>query len=375
MRRRVVLVFSLTLAAAPFGRGVRPAFAGDCSGVYSPCVNDDTLWPHAGAARFTSVGSTETIAPGQIGFGLVSTYLSRPVVLTIPAPAPPGSQAYAIDDQVNANFLFSYGVTKRLELDLVLPVTFGQGGTGLAPITGGLGLKDTALRDIRFGFAYAIIPHVPSATSQPSDGFGLAARVEVSAPTGDHDQLAGERSAAFAPGVAGALRQGRLFAGLELGARVRPTTEIVGARIGTQLFSALGVGYDLLPRQLLSLTAEAWALPTLAEQHDIQFVQPGVPTSVGNGRHIVPAEWQLSVRTAPLRSGDVSIQAGGGGAIPLDGETPITTPRFRFTLGVRWAPTSRSAEVAPSEPAPAPPPASGTAGAFDLPPSAERRTR
>jgi hypothetical protein len=307
-------------------------------------------------ARFAAVGSTETVAPGQIGFGLVSTYLSRPVVLTIPAPAPPGTQQYAIDDQVNGNFLFSFGVTLRLELDLVLPVTFGQGGTGLAPLTGGLGLKDTALRDLRFGFAYVLVPHEPSAAPQPSDGFGLAGRLEVSAPSGDHDQMAGERSAVFVPGVSGDFRRGRFFAGLELGARLRPVTEMVGARVGTQLFSALGVGYDILPRQLLSVTAEAWALPTFDEQHDIQFPEPGVPQSVGNGRHIVPSEWQFSVRTAPLRSGDVSIQAGGGGAIPLDGDTPITTPRFRFTLGIRWAPTSsRAGAQAPPEPTPTPP--------------------
>jgi hypothetical protein len=147
-----------------------------------------------------------------------------------------------------------------------------------------------------------------------------------------------------------------LFAGLELGARIRPTTELVGARVGTQLLSALGVGYDILPRQLLSVTAEAWVLPTLVEQHDIQTSQPGVFNSVPNGKYTAPAEWHVSVRSAPLHGGDVSFQAGGGGAIPFGGDTPVATPRFRFTLGIRWAPSS--------------PAGGGTGGATPSPPVA-----
>jgi hypothetical protein len=96
------------------------------------------------------------------------------------------------------------------------------------------------------------------------------------------------------------------------------------------------VGYDILPRSLLSARLEAWALPTFAEQSDVAVVSD-MYTTQPNGQHVTPAEWQLSARTAPLRRGDLSIQLGGGG--PLGGDAP-TQPRFRFTLGVRWAPGS-----------------------------------
>src|SRR5260370_23722800 len=133
----------------------RGAHGTECSGILSPCINDDTLWPHAGPARFVSIGSTETVAPGQLGFDLVSTYLSRPVVVHVASPGGAGSDQYAINDLVNGTFLWSYGVSAHLQLDIGLPVTFGQGGTGLASVTGGSGPKDTAVRDMRFGFAYA----------------------------------------------------------------------------------------------------------------------------------------------------------------------------------------------------------------------------
>lgn len=337
----------VVVTACAVALGASTARAAECTGVVTACINDDTLWPHAGPARFIAVGSTETTAEGQLGFGLVTSYLSRPVVLRLPAPGASvgGSEAFAVDDLVNGTFLWSFGVTRSLELDLAVPLTFGQGGTGLAPVTGGPGLKDTAVRDARFGFTYAL--HAPArrapapeagAPAAPGrgDGWGLAARLEVSAPIGDADQFAGERAGVFAPSAAADLRAGRLFAGAELGARVRPDAELLDARIGTQLVASLGVGYDILAGERLSATLEAWALPTFAEQQDVSLVA-GKYQTVPNGKRVTPAEWQLSVRSAPLRSGGLSVQLGGGGGVPLSGDLPITAPRFRFTLALRWA--------------------------------------
>jgi hypothetical protein len=344
MRSRIAVValsaaFSVALTSVP-------ARATDCSGVLSPCINDDALWPHAGPARFIAVGSTETVASGHIGFGLVTSYLSRPVVLHLASPGvSQGSDRNVVDDQVNGTFLWAYGATRRLELDIALPVTFGQSGTGLAPVTGGPGLRDTAVRDMRFGFSYAIVPHLPIApdgrggpTGARLRSWGLLARLEVSAPTGDEAEFAGERSGVFVPSAAGDLRVGQFTLGAEFGARIRPTTELLGARIDTQFVAAVGFGFDVLPRELLGVALEAWALPTLIDQATSGIVGAAYAAEP-NGKYIVPAEWQLSVRSAPLRGGDFSIQAGGGTAIPLSGgDLPITAPRFRFNLGLRWSP-------------------------------------
>jgi|CZKU01.1.fsa_nt_gi hypothetical protein len=337
MRPRIA-AFAFICALSWSARGVS-AHATECAGPVSPCINDDTLWPHAGPATFAAVGSTDTVARGQLGFGLVTSYLSRPIVIQVPAPGAGGSSQYAVNDQVNATFLWSYGATDRLELDLALPLTFGQGGTGLQPITGGSDLHDTAVRDLRFGLAYALVPHLridPDVSGDSAFGsrgtFGLSARLEVSAPTGDHDQFASDGAGVFVPSVAADLRHARWSLGAEVGARVRPITQLLGARIGTQIVTALGVGYDFLPRQLLTATLEAWALPSLTGD-------------AANLDSVSPAEWQLSVRTAPIRGGDLALQFGGGSAIPIGGSDPeLTSPRFRFTVGVRWAPLSRDTD-------------------------------
>jgi OmpA-OmpF porin, OOP family len=131
------------------------------------------------------------------------------------------------------------------------------------------------------------------------------------------------------PSLAADFRSGPWFIGAEVGARLRPITELLGARVGNQIVTMLGAGFDILPRELLTATLEAWALPTLASQ------------GAGAGDPLVPAEWQLAARTSPLKSDSLSIQLGGGSEIPFGGETELTRPRFRFTLAVRWAPVNR----------------------------------
>ncbi len=302
----------------------------------STCVNSDTLWPHAGPQRFVAVGGTETNDEGRLGFGLVADYQSRPIVFHIPTPGAAGSDQYAINDQVNGTFLWSYGVTRRLELDLAVPITFGQSGSGTEPVTGSVQhLQDTAVRDLRFGAAYALLPREPADRVRV---FSLTARFEMSAPTGDRTQLAGDRTGVFIPSVAADYRRGRWFAGAEIGARIRPAEQILGADVGTQGVVGIGIGYDVLKKlDLLSVMVEARMLPTFAKQY-VAVQTPIGTTETSSSAFLAPAEWMLSVRSAPLGSGAFAVTAGGGGAIPITSAN-VTEPRFRFVLGLRYAPS------------------------------------
>src|SRR5580658_10278558 len=171
------------------------ANATDCGApLVSTCIDDDNLWPRAGSSRFLSVGGTTTLEGGQVGFGVVTTYLSRPLTLQSATPGPGGSRDYVIDNQANTAFLWSYGIARDLELDFVLPITLGQSGTGTSPITGApsqTALSNTATRDLRFGFTYALLARGGlDANSPTQNGLALAARFEMSAPTGDAGEFA-----------------------------------------------------------------------------------------------------------------------------------------------------------------------------------------
>jgi hypothetical protein len=318
----------------------------DCTTpVTSPCVNSDTLWPHAGPSDFLSVGGSETVQASRIAFGLVASYLSQPIVIASPSPGSSGSNRPAVDNEINATFLFAYGITEKLELDLALPVTIFQDGDGTAPITGGPDVPTTATRDLRFGATYTLLGRPKKHPwRHDASGFGLAARFEMTAPSGDADAFSSEPSAVYVPSLALDYRSHRFFFAGELGARIRPTTDFLGARIGTQGVIAGGVGVDVLDQHdLLSVTGELRFLPVFTEQATVTQTVSGLQSS-SNGTFITPAEWMVTARTAPLEGGDLTIQLGVGGWFPTASFAPITVPRFRAVLGLTFAPRGRDTD-------------------------------
>jgi hypothetical protein len=307
---RLAAPYAISIAVLVFAAR---AEAKECTNpLVNSCINGDTLWTNPGPMRFVGVSGTETVGEGQVGFGLLATYQSRPILLHVASPGGGGSDQAVVDNQINGNFLFAYGVTHRLELDFALPLTFVQDGAGTSSLTGGRPLRDTAVRDIRFGVTYALVPRARMDPVQAANEGGagkswsLAARLHMSAPTGDSTDFAGERSVVFIPDVAADYRWDRLFLGASLGMRLRPTTEFAGARIGTQLTTALGVGFDILAREYLSLLLEARAYVNFAEQHQTSQSAFGISSEPKTeDKTIIPAEWLFGVRSAPILGGDL----------------------------------------------------------------------
>ncbi|WP_437752907.1 OmpA family protein [Sorangium sp. So ce1389] len=310
-----------------------PVRAGECAPAngLSGCIDADNLWPHAGAGPFFAVGSTATAPGARASFGLVASYLSRPVGLRVASPDPDGTIVHLLDNMLDATFLWSLGLTDRLEVTIAAPVTLYQDGSGFSDVLGttDVELQRSVLRDTRLGAAFAILPPPPQGSP---DGFSLAARLELGLPTGDETVFASAGTVTFAPSAAAAYQLGKLKLAAEIGARLRGSSTLVSTAVGSQLLGALGAAVDVLPDRWLTASAEAFALYTLTEQP-------------AGGAAPVPAEWIISATSAPLLAGDISLSAGGGGSIPLASEGALTAPRFRFNLGVRYAPTGRDADA------------------------------
>jgi hypothetical protein len=201
-------------------------------------------------------------------------------------------------------------------------------------------LNRTAIRDPRIGGAFQLVPPT-------TGGLGAKARIEISLPAGDEELLAGERTLVAAPSAALEFRHGLLSAGFELGARLRETREFAGARLGSQLVGAAGVGVDVIGPELLMVGSEFRALPVLASQ---DHTRPN-GAEVRSGL-LVPAEWLITLRSEPAKS--FVLQLAGALGVPLSSaehEQPdgsfeserfagVTTPRFRIVFVVRYAPAA-----------------------------------
>jgi outer membrane protein OmpA-like peptidoglycan-associated protein len=127
--------------------------------------------------------------------------------------------------------------------------------------------------------------------------------------------------------------------GAEAGARIRGASALAGAVVGSQLYGALGASFDAIEDHWLTIGVEAFALYTLAAQ-----APPSRDPEATSVPPLIPAEWIVSVTTAPLLAGDISVTLGGGGPIPFSSESALTSPRFRFDLALRYAPTGRDAD-------------------------------
>jgi hypothetical protein len=104
--------------------------------------------------------------------------------------------------------------------------------------------------------------------------------------------------------------------------------------LGSQAAIALGAGVRPLGTPLWTISSEFWSMPSLS----------------GNTAPdpFVPAEALLSTRVAPYPAGP-SFLLGAGLGVPLfrddsvtsraDWVTPITVPRYRVFLGVRYSVT------------------------------------
>lgn len=352
MTRRFLAPLAATLLLPAFAQAADPCDVA----VNNACIDSDTFWPHAGTTRFVSIGGTEPLPRGQVSFGLVSSYQSRPVTLLTPSPGPTGTRSFAVDNQLTEHFLLALGITEKLHASFVLPATVLQNGEGLRPLTGGGTLRNQSLRDLRFGVGYAFVTRSvkgADGVARTTDdrtlvehqklSYGLMGRFDVSAPTGDRDSFSTNGTAVFVPTLAGDLRFGRLLVGAEIGARIRETREALGTRIGPQLTQALGVAYDVFGDELLAPFAELRTMVGTTRNRASVVRGSGVvdARSVGGGN--APAEWAVGVRTAPFFGGDFAADLSGGGGIALTGDD-FGTPRFRFTLGLRYAPHERDSD-------------------------------
>jgi len=288
----------------------------------SSCIDIDNLWLRPGASLFLASGATESTPAGQVGFGIVVNYQRRPLRLSLAGPSLDPRDVYVIENQLSVTYLLALGVTDDLELTMAAPITFYQDGAGYDSILGtGEELTRSVVRDPRVGVAWTFVDRARSADA---DGLALTGRFEIAAPLGDGEAFAGARTATFVPALTGSYRASIFEATAEVGARIRGDEPLARANWGTQISASLGANVLLWKPAQLSLGAEAFALPVIAQQP-------------AGADALVPAEWLASVRAAPFFAGDVFFQLAGGSSIPFT-ESSATSPEMRFLASFGYAP-------------------------------------
>ncbi|MBX7192829.1 MAG: OmpA family protein [Sandaracinaceae bacterium] len=242
-----------------------------------------------------------------------------------------------VEHMLTANVGLSLGLFDRVVIYAGLPATLFSTGSDMAPVSSRA--DGTQVGDPYLGARVRLF-------GERTDVFALGLQLGVTFPLGDatspSQTFTGERAVTFVPRLMGELRvaDNRLRIGLNVGARVRESTDLLALRVGHELTYGLGITGVLVP-DVLDLLVEAYGAT-------------GFETLNGNGgfagRDSSPLEVIGGLRVHPICEMEIGL-AGGAGIARGYG-----APDFRgvFQIGYAHDPHCRVAEPVVVEPPPVP---------------------
>jgi len=249
VRRAALLSFWAAGALTAGLLATRSAHAA-CDTPSGPCAGAEPLWITPAGQRFVMLSDAAATPELRLAASASFGFRWRPAVLNVPGPSSQGRDVNLIAHATDVSLGFRFGIGRRMELTLVLPAGLYQRGAGIKGVTyqSAPPIAAQSLHDPRLGFGHVLPTLLPWLSSR--------LRFELELPLGSEAALTGEHSFVSSPSLALVARTGGLFAGAELGARLRQASDFYGSRVGSQALVALGIGYELA-RPRLALTVEA----------------------------------------------------------------------------------------------------------------------
>jgi outer membrane protein OmpA-like peptidoglycan-associated protein len=317
MRRKVVSTLVSVLALASGGRAW--AQGTDTS------IDVNTYWPAPGPGNYFGVRGSAINPHLGVGFTLDLNYQHRPLVLQ---DTESSDELTAVEYQVTADFLWSFGLFDWVQIGLGLPTVLAQDGVGASPlVTGGLELATTAIRDLRIEVKGRFLGRGPHGTTRY--GFGLGAVASITVPTGDRDNFAGDHNVVGEPILIADYTHEYFSVAANVGARLRDASRFADVEVGHQLtFGVAGAGY-LVDRRL-QLLAELVGLAGLTGTDTMSYQGEDVEVR-GNDVHL---ELRAGVGYTPDHERDITIRVGGAAGLT----TAPGVPQFRVIASLQYQP-------------------------------------
>jgi OOP family OmpA-OmpF porin len=243
--------------------------------------------PAMDSKGFITLNSSGVLALGDLSFGLVTTWASKPLTLNAPAGSMPAGNRFQVGDIVTPSLQAAVGLTKLshfgLELGIVVPMAIlaGRGDPterGIRPDSS----DDKEWTFTKQGLGDIILHPKIRFMNATRNGIGLAVIPSVVLPTGDKNAFLGEGQTIFQPSVVidsevGYL--GRFRATINAGMRIRghnsvfvenamsfprtfmgaPVNTNQGISVGTEYNGGVGLSYGIVP-QTFDVVAELYGL-------------------------------------------------------------------------------------------------------------------
>ena len=279
-------LFCAALVGSSLGSG--PTYAQDLGGSTNTenNLNISHYRPPASPDGYLTVPRSRGQTWREWSVGLHLNYARNPLVLFQDRL----QVAEVVAHRIDADLVASVGLLNWLDVYLMLPLTFYQGGDEGGP-TGTL--ATIGLRDLRLGVRFTLLKQ------ERFKFFGLALVPEISLPTGPSNDFLGEGFPNFNPYLVLDRWFDVLFglrAAVMVGIRLRPRTELGNIEVANELFYRLAAGVGLPPVGPLEPEAVAELVGTTGLSAPFQETEQNplitnlglrVPIEVDHGHQLV----------------------------------------------------------------------------------------
>jgi len=289
---------------------------------FDPAI-DVQLFDYAiGPKTFFAVSDAATMAPKQLTFDVMVTFLSNPFTIynvSDDEDTIEGERTQVVKQVLAGELSAAYGLNDRFQLGVALPLVFSMTGQGLMAETASPdpeGLKVAGTGDLRLEMKLRLYRKGP---------IGLAAIVGVTAPTSFGsgggkfigDDLPSLRGRGIAQWTS---RDGKASLGANLGLVFRKPREIYASTVGQQLTWGAAASYR--PTERFAVIAESFGRTGL-EGLDLDQS---------------PIEVEGGVRVQATKA--VAVVAGGGAGVVRG----IGSPDLRVFVSIGYAPDTRDTD-------------------------------
>lgn len=221
------------------------AVLGPVARAENPTVNVQVFRPSAHVGDLLSTLTTDVGEHTQWGAGLL-LHFGKNALVFVDTSGESELRHEVIQNQLTADLYGSIALWDRLSIGLSVPLFLVNSGEkeGFIPLDPEV--ASFALGDLRLSPKVAILQR-----ERDAGGFGLAASLDLTLPTGDADSFVSD-GFQIAPTVAADYAVGDLLVAANLGYRVRTEDQdLYGfAEVGSEFFWRLGARYGVVPNEL-----------------------------------------------------------------------------------------------------------------------------
>jgi large repetitive protein len=224
------------------------ALGGGVAQAENPRVNVQIFRPSAHVGDLLSTMTSDVGVHTQWGAGLY-LHFGKNALVFVDTSDEGEARHEVVQDQLTADLYGSIALFDRLSIGLSVPIFFLNAGEDDGFIRLDPKIASFALGDFRLSPKVAIL-----ARERDAKGFGVAAALDLTLPTGDGDSFVSD-GFQVAPTVMADYLLGDFLVALNLGVRVRTegekTSDLFGfAEAGSELFWKIGGRYGVVPGEL-----------------------------------------------------------------------------------------------------------------------------